>query len=110
MCASPAYLAARGTPRRIEDLVNHQAVVFRLPTTGRDRPWQLRQRGTPLEMSPQPHVRVNETEGLREALKLGLGICQVPDLLVHDELNRGELHEVLPSCRPEPMPIHVVYP
>jgi DNA-binding transcriptional LysR family regulator len=55
-------------------------------------------------------VRVNETEGLAEALKLGLGICQVPDLLVHDELARGELVELLPSCRPEPMPISVIYP
>ena len=34
---------------------------------------------------------------------------QVPDLLVQDELARGELIEVLPSCRSEPMPINLVY-
>jgi DNA-binding transcriptional LysR family regulator len=110
LCASPAYLKARGTPRRIEDLAGHAAITFRLPSTGRDRPWQLRQRGAPVELTPQPHVRVNETEGLVDALKLGLGVCQVPDLLVQDELARGELQELLPSCRPEPMPINVVYP
>lgn len=110
LCASPDYLAARGTPRRLEDLHGHAAIVFRLPTTGRDRPWQFRQRGSAVELSPQPVVRVNETEGLREALKLGLGVCQVPDLLVAGELARGELVEVLPSCRPEPMPISIVYP
>lgn len=110
LCASPDYLAARGMPRRIEDLTGHAAVVFRLPTTGRDRPWQFRQRGTEVELNPQPYVRVNETEGLLEALKMGLGLCQVPDLLVTDELARGELVEILPSCRPEPMPISIVYP
>lgn len=110
LCASPDYLATRGVPRRIEDLAEHAAVVFRLPTTGRDRPWQFRQRGTEVELNPQPFVRVNETEGLLEALKLGLGLCQVPDLLVADELARGEIVEVLPSCRPEPMPISIVYP
>lgn len=110
LCASPDYLAARGVPRRIEDLAEHAAVVFRLPTTGRDRPWQFRQRGTEVELNPQPFVRVNETEGLLEALKLGLGLCQVPDLLVADELARDEIVEVLPSCRPEPMPISIVYP
>ena len=110
LCASPDYLAARGTPRRIEELTGHAAVVFRLPTTGRDRPWQFRQRGTAVELNPQPYVRVNETEGLLEALKMGLGLCQVPDLLVADELARGELVEILPSCRPEPMPISIVYP
>jgi LysR family transcriptional regulator, regulator for bpeEF and oprC len=110
LCASAGYLAARGTPRRLEDLAGHAAVVFRLPTTGRDRPWQFRQRGTEVELNPEPYVRVNETEGLLDALKLGLGLCQVPDLLVADELASGELVEVLPSCRPEPMPIHIVHP
>jgi LysR family transcriptional regulator, regulator for bpeEF and oprC len=110
LCASRAYLEARGAPRRIEDLSGHDAIVFRLPTSGRDRPWQLRQRGVAVELAPAPHVRVNETEGLVDALKLGLGVCQVPDLLVQDELARGELLELLPSCRPEPMPISVVYP
>jgi len=110
MCASPAYLAKQGTPRRIEDLAKHVAIVFRLPTSGRDRPWQLRQRGSAVEINPTSHVRVNETEGLVEALRLGMGLCQLPDLLVADELARGELVEVLPSCRPESMPISLVYP
>lgn len=110
LCASAAYLKRRGTPRRVEDLSAHDAVVFRLPSTGRDRPWQFRQRGVPLELLPQAHVRVNETESLLEALKLGLGICQVPDLLAHDDLVRGRLVELLPGARPQAMPIHVVYP
>ena len=110
LCASPAYLAARGTPRRVEDLAGHTAIVFRLPSSGRDRPWQLRQRGKPLELAPAPQVRLNETEGLVEALRLGLGVCQLPDMLVEDELRRGDLVELLPSCRPEPMPIHLVVP
>jgi len=110
LCASRAYLASRGTPRRVEDLASHDAIAFRLPSSGRDRPWQFRQRGVGVEVQPQPRVRVNETEGLVAALRLGMGFCQVPDMLVRDELQRGELIELLPSCRPEPMPIHVVHP
>ncbi len=110
LCASAAYLARCGTPRRIEDLSAHAAIVFRLPTSGRDRPWQLRQRGQPVALQPAPHVRVNETEGLLAAVKLGLGICQLPDMLAQQELASGELVELLPGCRPEAMPIHIVYP
>jgi len=110
LCASPAYLRARGTPRRIEDLVNHDVVVFRLPTSGRDRPWQLRQRGKAVERVPRAQVRIDDGEGLVEALKLGMGLCQLPDMMVQAELERGELVELLASCRPEPMPIHIVYP
>ena len=43
-------------------------------------------------------------------MKLGLGLCQIPDYFVAEELARGQLVELLPSCRPEPLPIHVVYP
>jgi len=110
LCASPAYLDARGMSRRIEDLAGHDVVVFRLPTSGRDRPWQLRQRGGALEMVPRAQVRIDDGEGLVEALKLGMGLCQLPDMMVQGELQRGELVELLPSCRPEPMPIHIVHP
>jgi DNA-binding transcriptional LysR family regulator len=110
LCASPAYLASRGTPRRIEDLAGHDVVVFRLPTSGRDRPWQLRQRGKAVERVPRAQVRIDDGEALVEALKLGMGLCQLPDMMVQGELERGELVELLPSCRPEPMPIHIVYP
>lgn len=110
LCASPEYLSAHGTPRRIEELAAHRAVVFRLPTSGRDRPWQFRQRGAAVDLSPEPQVRVNETEGLLVAVRMGLGLCQLPDLLVQDELARGQLVELLPSCRPEAMPIQLVYP
>ena len=110
LCASADYVRAHGSPRRIEELAAHRAIVFRLPTSGRDRTWQFRQRGTALDLLPEPYVRVNETEGLLAAVKMGLGLCQLPDMLVADELARGELVELLPSCRPEVMPIHLVYP
>lgn len=110
LCGSPAYLASRGTPRRIEELSAHAAIVFRLPTSGRDRPWQFRQRGQPVELAPRPQLRIGETEGLAEAALLGCGLVQLPDYLVQAELARGALVELLPSCRPEPMPIHIVHP
>jgi LysR family transcriptional regulator, regulator for bpeEF and oprC len=109
LCASADYLTARGAPRHIDELASHDAIRFRLPTTGRDRPWQFRQRGVAVELEPQARVRVTETEGLVEAVKLGLGLCQVPDMLVQDELASGQLIEVLSSCRPAPLPINLVY-
>jgi LysR family transcriptional regulator for bpeEF and oprC len=110
LVTSPAYVAAHGLPRRIEELAGHAAVVFRQPTSGRSRPWRFRQRGTPVEVQPSARVRVNDGEGLIEAVKLGLGVTQVPDNMVAEELASGELVEVLASCRPEAEPISVVHP
>ncbi|MBI5256129.1 MAG: LysR family transcriptional regulator [Burkholderiales bacterium] len=110
LCASPQYLARRGTPRSIEQLEGHDAIVFRLPSSGRLRPWQFRHRGLARELQPTPRVQVNDGEGMVAAAVLGLGIVQVPDYMVIDALERGELVELLPACRPAPMPISAVYP
>ena len=110
LVASPGYLAARGTPTRLDHLAAHDAVLFRMPSTGRDRPWQFRQRGQPVELHPVSRVRVNDGEGIVEAVRLGLGLGQVPDYFVREELARGELVEVLRPARPAPLPISLVYP
>lgn len=112
LVASPAYLAARGRPQRIDELDGtHAAVVFRMPTTGRERPWQLSgPDGLVQELTPRARVRVNDGEGMVAAALAGLGITQVPDNMVLDELRSGALVEVLPQCRPPAMPISVVMP
>ena len=110
LVASPAYLRDRGTPRRLEQLDGHDALVFRMPTTGKDRPWQFRQRGRAVQMQPPTRARINDGEGLVQAALLGLGLAQVPDYFVADELARGDLVEVLPALRPAPIPIFIVYP
>ena len=110
MVAAPSYLQAHGTPRRLEDLGGHKAVAFRLPTSGRKRPWQLRQGRRTLELHPLHTVLINDTESLAAAARLGLGLCQLPDNIVQDELARGDLVEVLPACRPASMPISAVVP
>lgn len=110
LVASRAYAQAHGLPRRLDQLAAHDAVLFRMPSSGKDRPWLLRQRGRPTELHPASRVRVSDGEGLVEAVKLGLGLAQVPDYFVHDELARGELVEVMPHARPPPLPISIVYP
>lgn len=111
LCASPVYLAAHGTPRRLDELQRHIAVVFRMPTSGRNRPWQFRRRdGEAVEINPASRVRINDGQGIVAALCAGMGISQLPTYMVADELASGELVELLPGLRPEPLPISVVYP
>lgn len=110
LVASPAYLQARGTPRRLDQLAAHDALLFRMPSTGKDRPWQFRRRGKPVELHPASRVRLNDGEALVEAARLGLGLAQLPDYFVRDEIRRGELVEVLPAARPAALPVSIVYP
>lgn len=110
LVASPAYVQAHGKPAQIEDLSAHTAVVFRTPSTGRDRPWHLRSGRRVIQMHPTHRTQVNDGEGMVAAALLGLGIAQVPDNMVTDELASGALVELLQAYRPPPMPISVVMP
>ena len=82
LVASPAYLRAHGTPARLEDLAGHKALVFRMPTSGRNRPWQLRQGRRIVELHPPHSAQISDTEALGAAALLGLGLCQLPDYVV----------------------------
>lgn len=111
LCASPRYVAECGAPRRLEDLQRHVAVVFRMPSTGRNRPWQFARRGgETVEINPMSRVRINDGQGIVMALCEGMGMCQLPEYMVADELANGRLVELLPSLRPPALPISLVYP
>ncbi|MCD6681294.1 MAG: LysR family transcriptional regulator [Burkholderiaceae bacterium] len=110
LCASPGYLAERGTPKRVDALAAHAAIAFRMPSNGRDRPWQFRARGRAVELHPASRVQLNDGESMVAAACMGLGLAQVPDYMVQRELADGRLVEVLGEHRPATMPISAVYP
>lgn len=46
---------------------------------------------------------------VREAVRDGLGVAMLPDWLIRDELESGEIVQILPKWKPRDLPIHVVY-
>jgi LysR family transcriptional regulator, regulator for bpeEF and oprC len=108
--ASPTYLARCGTPTSLADLADHTAVLFRVPSTGKDRPWHFRSRGRNVTLMPPSRLRVDEGDAIVRAAALGIGIGQVPHYMVTEHLARAELVELLPAMRPAPMPIAAVMP
>lgn len=110
LVASPAYLKRYGKPAAVQDLAAHRHVLFRMPGSGRDRPQQFSVRGRVVALQPAQGERLNDGEGMVQAAVLGLGLAQVPDYMVEDELANKQLVEVLRDHRPPPMPIHAVMP
>jgi DNA-binding transcriptional LysR family regulator len=108
--AAPSYLARAGAPRALGDLSRHTGVLFRVPSTGKDRPWHLRSGGRTVAMLPPSRVRVDGGDAIVQAVTLGMGIGQVPHYMVTDGIARGELVELLPAMRPPAMPLAVVMP
>ncbi|MBM3490853.1 MAG: LysR family transcriptional regulator [Alphaproteobacteria bacterium] len=108
--ASPAYLARNGRPESPDELSAHTCLLFRLPSSGRDRPWQFRLGKRDYSLQLESGMRLGDGDALVLAAAAGLGLVQVPKFMAEQEVNRGKLVEVLPRYRPAPLPISLVYP
>jgi DNA-binding transcriptional LysR family regulator len=110
LCASPAYLAGRGTPQTPADLAQHDCLQFSFD--GNRRSWRLRRKdgadGTPVhEIDVNSIVQANNGELLRQAALCGLGVAMLADWLVQDDLLAGRLVQVLDDYDVNPGPMDV---
>jgi DNA-binding transcriptional LysR family regulator len=110
VCASPDYLARRGKPMHPAKLDEHAFVVFRNPTSGRERPLQFVVKGEALDLHPRYRMLIDDGEGMVESACHGTGLIQVPDYMAEDAIRHGRLVEVLQAFRPPPLPINVIWP
>lgn len=108
--ASPAYIAKHGIPRTPDDLKNHRGINYFSARTGQVLDWSFMVDGREIEIKVDGIVSVNEAESYVMCGLEGLGLMQPPRFLILPYLESGRLIEVLPECRPLPMPISVVYP
>lgn len=106
-CASPAYLAERGTPQKPEDLHAHDCLPY---GHSRQAQWRFQVQGKPLILNISGRMRANNGELLRDTAVAGLGITYLPTFIVGAALRDGSLVRVLYDLRPEPLTLSAVYP
>ncbi|WP_437739171.1 LysR substrate-binding domain-containing protein [Sorangium sp. So ce1504] len=94
LCASPRYLRRHGTPRCLEDLADHDCITLNLEPVAR---WTLvgpeGERVVPVSGT----FRSSDTITLRDAAVAGVGLANLPDYVVQDQLESGALRRVLPE-------------
>jgi DNA-binding transcriptional LysR family regulator len=107
VCASPAYLARRGTPRLVEDLAGHNCLGFAYWTTGQE--WNLYGPQGRETVAVSGRLQANNGQALRMAALSGLGIIMQPEVLLAEDLDAGRLVRLLPEHQPLSRPVHLVY-
>jgi DNA-binding transcriptional LysR family regulator len=108
LLASPAYLAQRGTPRRIEDLARHDSVFF--PPLAPKGTWMFRRSGRKYAVKVAASFETDDMETVRAALLAGLGIGLLPSHMAGEDVRQGALVPVLPQFQPVPEgAIYLVY-
>ena len=97
---TPEYLARHGTPKRPEDLLRHECLTFRSPTTGALYAWELERGRRNWRVPVRGGVVVNDGIVCTSMAKLGLGLAYALEAMVSDELSSGQLQRVLEPFAP----------
>jgi DNA-binding transcriptional LysR family regulator len=109
-CASPAYLAERGTPLSPADLAQHLAVNFFSASRPDVFPFVFLVDGETQEYMLKDWISVNSANTYLAAVEQGCGIIQMPRYHVEAQLRAGTLVEILADTPCPPMVYSVLYP
>jgi DNA-binding transcriptional LysR family regulator len=107
MCASPAYLKSRGTPKSPDELSTHDCISF--PPIQLQNIWRFRKEQTDYAVPVRSRLVVSNLESACDAARAGLGITVVFSYHVTDAIKSGELVPLLADFQPPPLPISFMY-
>lgn len=95
VCAAPAYLQRHAEPRRIEDLADHQAIVYR--RLGQVvQPWLFVREGQAAqELIPAGRLRLDDLDAIADAAAEGMGLAWLPYWLARERIQAGALVALL---------------
>jgi DNA-binding transcriptional LysR family regulator len=109
MAASPALLAACGTLRVPADLNGVPSLDLGPPR--QEYVWQLvGPDSATAALHHAPRLVTDDMIALRMAAVAGVGVVQLPVMMVSDELAAGTLVKVLPEWEPKSGIVHAVFP
>jgi len=109
-CASPDYLARRGTPHSLEALQAHDIVGYQSALTGRTAGWCFTVDGAEHTIAPGARLVVNDTDAYLGCGLEGLGVIRIASYLALPHLAAGRLVRVLPALQGPPVPLSLIYP
>jgi DNA-binding transcriptional LysR family regulator len=104
LVAHPAYLQQHGTPRTAEDLKEHNCLL------GPDRNWYLSNGRETVQLKVAGSWHSDNGAALRAAALTGLGIAQLPFFSVLEDIERGDLVQILEPWNRFEHPVWILYP
>ena len=108
ICAAPGYLRQYGTPCTPADIGEHRCIVgYR---RGRPLAWHMSEDGRPSRFTPPPTHQIGDAEAMVDAALAGIGLCQMPLVLVRQHIDAGRLVTVLDTWTERAIDVHAVWP
>lgn len=93
LAASPKYLQRRGSPQSVEQLVNHDMLIY--SHANHPNTMEFRKGDEKVTVKVQPSLETNDGQIVRAAALAGAGILVQPKYIIYDDLVAGRLLPVL---------------
>ncbi|MCV6903282.1 MAG: LysR family transcriptional regulator [Achromobacter xylosoxidans] len=103
LSASPDYLARRGIPHSLQDLTQHDGLVYSHLAT--EDAWTLIDKGKPVTVRVSTRMRSNTVDGVVTAAAAGAGIVYAPAWAIADHVAAGRLQPLLVASETPPRPV-----
>jgi DNA-binding transcriptional LysR family regulator len=109
LVASDDYLRRYGTPKKTEDLADHQLLHYSYLSSGNY--WRLRTpAGAERQVRAGGRLSVNNGDALIEAAVSGLGIVLSPMFIAAPAIASGQIREIVLDAEAASLGIFAVYP
>ena len=108
--ASPKYLEANGRPRKPRDLLSHQCIRHRQPTSGQLREWWVTENGNAKRIDPPARLVFDAAMGVIQAARQGHGVGWSMRATMEDHIKTGELEVLLDGFATDLPPFYLYFP
>jgi DNA-binding transcriptional LysR family regulator len=108
--ASPSYFKQHPIPESPQDLMEHNCINMRLPSTGSLYAWEFEKDGREIRAKVEGQLVLNSASAIMKAAVLGFGIAFLPEEQVATHLTQGSLICVLSDWCPIFPGYHIYYP
>ncbi|HEY4060163.1 MAG TPA: LysR family transcriptional regulator [Kofleriaceae bacterium] len=108
LVAAPSYLTKRPAPTNVEELEDHEKVLF-LPSA-RMQGWTLVNGEQTYEFSRPARFSSNNILAAVAATQAGAGVAVLPEFVVGCDIHNKKLIRVLPDWKSQTNEVHAVYP
>jgi DNA-binding transcriptional LysR family regulator len=109
LCAAPAYLERRGSPRSIEDIARHDTID--MPSLdGRARPWAFSRGDETIRLETKPRISVNEALTIHRLVSNAAGLGLLTGYICAPEIAAGRLVYLFPDWSPSAIEVSLVFP
>ncbi|HEY1719977.1 MAG TPA: LysR substrate-binding domain-containing protein [Magnetospirillaceae bacterium] len=110
ICASPDYLERHGTPKVPRDLLSHDCIRLRLPSSGGFLPWRFARGDDTFEVPVDGRLIVNDSRLMVQATVDGVGIGYMAREMQQELIAEGKLVTLFDEWMPKPAGLFLYYP